>query len=338
MSGQFVRRLALMVVLAAPFPCCDRAAAGDFRTVNASRLFGSVEHASGDLQGFRKWRRALVSSTEELERCRGESCDERLRGIVDRASGYTLMGKLQKINRDVNSKPHVPDARNWSSSDYWATPLEFLRKGGDCEDYAITKYMVLRHLGVSAHDMRIVILRDLNTSKEHAVLAVYIDNIPYILDSRTAAIRSSISIANYQPIYSINEHGWWLHRDMRLAGRTGRGRVTPSRQDDENAIAASRAIRGLDSGDVGTGKKVAVQLASFSKRIDAYKAVLAYRKRYHDILGADDLGVSRADIGDRGVWYRVLIGPFAAHDAAIDLCRRLRRIHVSRDCFVTAIQ
>jgi predicted transglutaminase-like cysteine proteinase len=338
MSGEFARRLAVLIVLAAAFACCNHAAADDdFPTVNASRLFGSVEYASDDLQRFRKWQRALASSAEELKLCRGGRCDERWRGIVDDARGYALMDQLQKINRHINSKPYVPDTSNWSSSDYWATPLEFLRKGGDCEDYAIAKYMVLRHLGVSTHDMRIVVLRDLNTSAEHAVLAVYIDGTPYILDSRTEAIRSSISIANYQPIYSINEHGWWLHRDTRLAGRA-RGRVMPARPDDESTTTASRGTQGPYSGDVRSSKKVAVQLASFSRSIDAYKAVLEYRERYHEIIRADDLAVSRANIEGRGVWYRVLIGPFGARDAAINLCERLRRTHASCDCFVTAIQ
>ena len=337
MSGEFARRLALPIALAAAFTCNHAAAGDDFPTANASRLFGSVEYASGDLQGFRKWQRMLASSAEELKLCRGGSCDERWRGIVDDARGYTLMSQLQKVNRHINSRPYVPDASNWGSNDYWATPLEFLRKGGDCEDYAIAKYMVLRQLGASTRDMRIVVLRDLNRSAEHAVLAVYIDGIPYILDSRTEAIRSSISIANYQPIYSINDHGWWLHRDTRLAGRA-RGRVMPARQDDESTITASRGTHESHLGDVGSSKKVAVQLASFSRSVDAYKAVLEYRKRYHGMIRADDLAVSRADIDGRGVWYRVLIGPFGARDTAIDLCGRLRRTHVSSDCFVTAIQ
>jgi predicted transglutaminase-like cysteine proteinase len=337
MSGEFARRRASLIVLAAAFACCNHAAAkDDFPTLNASRLFGSVEYASGDLQGFRKWQRMLASSAEELKLCRGGSCDERWRGIVDDARGYTLMGQLQKINRYINSKPYVPDTSNWGSSDYWATPLEFLRKGGDCEDYAIAKYMVLRHLGASTRDMRIVVLRDLNTSAEHAVLAVYIDGIPYILDSRTEAIRSSTSIANYQPIYSINEHGWWLHRDTRLAGRA-RERVMPARQDDERTITAARGTQESHSGDARPSRKAVVQLASFSRSIDAYKAVLEYRKRYHGVIRADDLAVSRAKIDGRGVWYRVLIGPFGARDTAIDLCGRLRSTYVSCDCFVTAV-
>ena len=37
------------------------------------------------------------------------------------------------------------DIQLWQQNDYWATPLETLGKGfGDCEDYAIAKYINLR--------------------------------------------------------------------------------------------------------------------------------------------------------------------------------------------------
>ena len=40
--------------------------------------------------------------------------------------------------------------------DYWATPVESLRKGeADCEDYAIAKYFTLRQLGVADDKLRI---------------------------------------------------------------------------------------------------------------------------------------------------------------------------------------
>ena len=40
------------------------------------------------------------------------------------------------------------DIQLWKQNDYWATPLETLGRGfGDCEDYAIAKYISLRALG-----------------------------------------------------------------------------------------------------------------------------------------------------------------------------------------------
>ena len=48
-------------------------------------------------------------------------------------------------------------------SDYWATLYQFVGKDkGDCEDYTITKYYILKDLGVDPHKMKFtyVVYRD----------------------------------------------------------------------------------------------------------------------------------------------------------------------------------
>ena len=96
--------------------------------------------------------------------------------------------------------------------DYWATPSQFLTRNGDCEDYAITKYFSLRQLGFSADSMRIVVLQDLNLNTAHAILIVYMGKKALVLDNQVATVVDATSILHYQPIYSINEKHWWLHR------------------------------------------------------------------------------------------------------------------------------
>ncbi|WP_237707120.1 transglutaminase-like cysteine peptidase [Pseudoalteromonas sp. BSi20652] len=45
----------------------------------------------------------------------------------------------------------------WKQNDYWTTPLETLGRGlGDCEDYAIAKYISLRALGVIDDKLRLI--------------------------------------------------------------------------------------------------------------------------------------------------------------------------------------
>jgi predicted transglutaminase-like cysteine proteinase len=46
----------------------------------------------------------------------------------------------------------------------------------------------------------------------HAILAVYIRGRVLILDSLYDAIVETDAIDHYEPVYSINEEGWWLHR------------------------------------------------------------------------------------------------------------------------------
>jgi predicted transglutaminase-like cysteine proteinase len=102
--------------------------------------------------------------------------------------------------------------KNWGQEDYWATPFQFLKKNGDCEDYAISKYMALKALGVKVEDMRIVALQDLNLNLGHAVLVVYVGDEPQLLDNQISSVVAANSIRHYQPVFSINEEGWWLHR------------------------------------------------------------------------------------------------------------------------------
>jgi predicted transglutaminase-like cysteine proteinase len=65
---------------------------------------------------------------------------------------------------------------------------------------------------INRDDMRIVVLNDLNLRIAHAVLAVYVSGKPYILDNQISKVVPASSIHHYQPVYSINENGWWLHR------------------------------------------------------------------------------------------------------------------------------
>lgn len=86
---------------------------------------------------------------------------------------------LSEVNRLVNQARYRSD-----SGDQWSTPSELLANGGDCEDYAIAKYLLLREMGVSADDMRILILRANGNVGEHAVLVVQTSAGPYVLDNR----------------------------------------------------------------------------------------------------------------------------------------------------------
>jgi len=124
-----------------------------------------------------------------------------------------LLGKLQLINKVINEEKYIIDPINWNMADYWATPNQFSIKDGDCEDYAISKYMLLKAMGFPKENMRIVILNDQNLEILHAILAVYSeDGKIYILDNQISAVLEDKDIHHYKPIYSINEFYWWKHR------------------------------------------------------------------------------------------------------------------------------
>ena len=87
-----------------------------------------------------------------------------------------------------------------------------MRQGGNCEDYAVAKYVALRFLKVPAADLRIVVVEDLQHDSMHAIVAVYDDTRIWILDNQLPAVRASSTIASYRPVYSINEEHWWVHK------------------------------------------------------------------------------------------------------------------------------
>src|SRR5436309_645079 len=60
-------------------------------------------------------------------------------------------------------------------ANYWETPFEFIRKNGQCQDYATTKFLLLRAAGVPNDAMRLVVVHDIERDLDHAVLVVYVE-------------------------------------------------------------------------------------------------------------------------------------------------------------------
>lgn len=212
-------RPVLAILLAA---ACLLAAAGDGRAKKAERagLFRSTEVHNKNLKPFGKWTDALERHFRQASLREGD-CRERSfnacharkwEALIAELKEQSLAAKLKGVNSFMNTHRYVVDPINWGVKDHWATPGQFFAKHGDCEDYAIAKYLTLRRLGVPDKYLRIVILQDLNLKAPHAVLAVYTNRGALILDNQISQIVSEQTIRHYRPIYSLNEGGWWLHR------------------------------------------------------------------------------------------------------------------------------
>ncbi len=119
--------------------------------------------------------------------------------------------QLQAVNRFANRMPYRLDQVNYGREDYWASVSQFLSRSGDCEDYALTKYLSLRYLGFPAAQLRVVIVQDTSLDTPHAVLAVKQANDTRILDNQSDQILSHHHLIHYVPLYSLNEQQWWLH-------------------------------------------------------------------------------------------------------------------------------
>jgi predicted transglutaminase-like cysteine proteinase len=174
-------------------------------------LFGSAEKRSGNLKPFTKWTSMFSRFDRDLKRDGSAKLIADWQENLKDFEGLPLKEMARKVNDLANSKPYISDNRNWGQSDYWATPVEFLQKGGDCEDFAIAKYTALRALGVPEERLRVVILHDNVKNIPHAILAVYTDEGIYALDNQIKTLVDANSEGRYRPIFSINRTGWWLH-------------------------------------------------------------------------------------------------------------------------------
>lgn len=122
--------------------------------------------------------------------------------------------QLHAVNQFFNDKlRYTEDIDAWDDVDYWATPIESLRKGeADCEDYAIAKYFTLRQLGISEDKLRITYVKALRYNRAHMVLTWYLtpEAIPLVLDSLTNTISPATQRMDLLPVYSFNNTGLWL--------------------------------------------------------------------------------------------------------------------------------
>ena len=65
------------------------------------------------------------------------------------------MKKLNVVNTWVNFIKYKSDKKVYAQSDYWATLYEFVGKNsGDCEDYTIAKYYILKELGINPRRLK----------------------------------------------------------------------------------------------------------------------------------------------------------------------------------------
>lgn len=125
--------------------------------------------------------------------------------------------KLIRVNAFFNRQHRFEsDLVTWGQADYWATPLEFMGKGvGDCEDFAISKYVTLKLVGVPDEQLRLIYVRALSgssVSEAHMVLGFYAQPTeePMILDNLISSVRPASQRSDLVPVFSFNGVGLWV--------------------------------------------------------------------------------------------------------------------------------
>jgi len=147
---------------------------------------------------------------------------------VNRSTNEKLNAVNQFFNRNIH---YVEDLQLWKKNDYWATPLETLgMRAGDCEDYAIAKYLTLIALGIPLDQLRLIYVKariggpQSHIFQAHMVLGYYPtpEAIPEILDSLVSAITTANRRPDLQPVFSFNSEGLWIGNQHTTADPTAR--------------------------------------------------------------------------------------------------------------------
>lgn len=98
------------------------------------------------------------------------------------------------------------------------------------------------------------------------------------------------------------------------------------------APAAPRPAAATTSGATAPAGAYVVQIASVRSEAEAQATWRSMQSKYSGLLANQPFGVKRADLGDRGVYYRAQVGSFGSRDEAVSLCEALRA--QGGDCMV----
>ena len=175
-----------------------------------------------------------------LARCRaGRSwcpwAARRFLTIVDDGRTRSGRARIGVINREINfSIVPTSDSAQWGVPDRWSSPLEtFTTLRGDCEDYAIAKFVALRAAGIPQQDVRLVVVHNNAAGEQHAVVAVRLDGDWVILDNRWLALVRDREMWRATPLFELDDTG--VRRFLEQTAT----RVVDSASDRDHFVSAS---------------------------------------------------------------------------------------------------
>lgn len=173
--------------------------------------FGTMTVKTNRIAGLKRWQSMLARASRGC----GDDCPANWRQWVRTTRQLATISpyaQLKVVNWLANEAlTYRSDAAAFGVADYWASPSEALRGGGDCEDYVALKYLALRSAGFPEERLRIVILHDLRREQPHAVLVAQLNGRRLVLDNQLDDLALDTELAHYKPLYSFNERGKWVH-------------------------------------------------------------------------------------------------------------------------------
>ena len=189
-------------------------------TSTSNELFSApVAVFSPDLHAFQRWqlvKARFASESESPTQCSGSNrqrCPSVWwNNLIAKVRDLPLPQRIAEVNTVLNQIPYVPATTNWHDPGYWETPYEFLVHGGQCQDYAIAKYLALVAAGVSESQLRFVVVRDKEQNNNHAITIASVADEALVLDNQNEKAEPVDQVNRYTPYYALNNSGWWAYQ------------------------------------------------------------------------------------------------------------------------------
>jgi predicted transglutaminase-like cysteine proteinase len=168
------------------------------------------------------------------------------RNLLSETANQSEASKLRQVNDFFNRRTRFgDDIVIWGQQDYWATPLETLGRGqGDCEDFAIAKYVTLKLLGIPSEKMRLTYVKariggpKSALVQAHMVLSFYPvpGDEPLILDNLISDIRPASRRGDLTTVFGFNTEGLWV------------GGATPRASSSSQRLSKWQSVLSQDAG------------------------------------------------------------------------------------------
>lgn len=177
----------------------------------------------------------------QVEGIRREISEDTQRYNMDTREGRIAV--LELVNTRVNELfIYQSDDGTFYRSDYFASPIEAMQVGGgmmrgDCDDYATTKYIILRDLGFDSNTLFLsIVSRTEVNSTNHAVLMVNIEGSHpaqpryQVLDNDAAARIVDSMASGYKTYMAFNGSGAYVFpQALHATGEIDLRFMTPER-------------------------------------------------------------------------------------------------------------
>ena len=148
-----------------------------------------------------------LNSIENKFGIQGKNRVEEWDAMLESSKDETTLNKIKNVNDFFNKITYKTDLSHWRQKDYWATPFEFMGSGaGDCEDYAIAKYLALEYLGVPTSKMFLSYVRVKSSNEAHMVLTYFEtpSSEPLVLDNLRKTIQPASKRDDLIPVFNFN--------------------------------------------------------------------------------------------------------------------------------------